>query len=321
MLKVSTQAAAVLLSAHALLAMAHAQSGDAFPSKAIDVIVPYAAGGGVNNMARAFAAEASQEMGQPWVILNKEGAGGVVGFSALARAKPDGYTLAFSPASPMTNAPFINAKMPYRSAQIEPICQIFENVFVIAVRPDSPIRDFSDLIARAKSTPGTVSYGHAGSASVGHLAIATIERAGKLRFNAIAYRGDSQAMADTLGGSLDFAVLGAGTLAGKNIRALAVLSKNRHPALPSVASVTEFGYPVNSQGLNGIFVPTGTPKSIVDRYAELCKKISSSPAFVERATGMSQVMSYLDARGFKALIEETYRKHQELVPGLNLEKN
>jgi tripartite-type tricarboxylate transporter receptor subunit TctC len=320
MLKASTLSALLMFS-QALLLDAQAQVTETFPSKAIEVIVPYAAGGGVNNMARAFAAEAAQDMGQQWVILNKEGAGGVIGFSALARAKPDGYTIAFSPASPITNAPFINASMPYRNSQVEPVCQIFENVFVIAVRPDSPIRNFADLVARAKSTPGAISYGHAGPASVGHLSIATIESAGDMRFNAIAYRGDSQAMADTLGGSLNFAVLGAGTLAGKGMRELAVLSKTRHPALPNVPSISELGYPSNSQGLNGIFVPAGTPKDIIDRYAGLCKKISASPAFIDRAVGMSQVMSYLDARNFKKLIEETYRKHQELVPGLNLEKN
>lgn len=300
---------------------AHAQKSNDFPIKPIEVIVPYAAGGGVANMARAFAVEAAQEMGQQLVVVNKEGAGGVVGFNSLARAKPDGYTIAFSPASPLTNAPFVNSSMPYKLDQFEPVCQIFENIFAVVVKPNSPIRSFEDLVAKAKAAPGTLSFGHAGPASVGHLSLAAIERSSGIKFNAIAYRGDSQAMSDTLAGTLAFAALGVGTLSGKNMRALAVLSQKRHPALPDVPSVSEFGFPTNSQGLNGLFVPAGTPQAIIDRYSAVCKKIASSPSYIERARGMSQVVNYVDARNFKALIERTYRAHEALLPGLGLEKN
>ena len=224
-----------------------AQAADNFPTKPIDVIVPYSAGGGVNNMARAFAVEAAKDMGQQWVILNREGGGGVVGFNALANARPDGYTIGFSPASPMTNAPFVNPKIPFRNDQIQPVCQVFENVFAIAVKPDSPITDLKDLIERARKAPKTVSYGHAGPASVGQFSIAAIEQAAHVQFNAIPYRGDGPALADALGGTIDFASLGVGTLAGQNMRVLAVFSKKRHPALPDVPSIAELGYPTVSQ--------------------------------------------------------------------------
>jgi tripartite-type tricarboxylate transporter receptor subunit TctC len=128
-----------------------AHANDDFPSRPIDVIVPYSAGGGVSNMARAFATEAFKVMGQQWVVLNRDGGAGAIGFSALAKAKPDGYTIAFSPASPMTNVPFINANMPFRNDQVEPVCQIFENVFAIAVRPESPFRTLQDVLNRAKA--------------------------------------------------------------------------------------------------------------------------------------------------------------------------
>jgi tripartite-type tricarboxylate transporter receptor subunit TctC len=299
--------------------LASAQSD--FPSRTIDVIVPYASGGGVSNMARAFAVEATKEMGQNWVIVNRDGAGGVVGFSALAKARPDGYTIAFSPASPMTNVPFINANMPFRNDQVEPVCKIFENIFAIAVRPESPLRSLADVLARAKSAPGAVSYGHGGPASVGHLSTALIERAANVSFNAIPYRGDAPVLADLLGGQFDFAALGVGTLSGKPVRVLAVMSQKRHPALPDVPSVTELGFPVNSQGLNGLFVPAGTPRPIVERYEAVCRTVAASPAFGERARAMSQVISYQGAREFKALIDATYKVHEGLVPDLKLEKN
>lgn len=310
-----------LMVAMGLCATASAQTESSYPTRNIEVIVPYAAGGGVDVMARTFADEASRAMGQQWVILNREGAGGVIGFSTLARAKPDGYTIAFSPASPMTNAPFINANMPFRNDQIEPVCQVFENVFAIAVKPDSPIKSFSDLMEKAKAQPGRLAFGHAGPASVGHLSLALIERETRVKFNQVPYRGDSPAMTDLMSGTLDFAALGVGTLAGKNVRVLAVLSAKRHPALPDVPSVTEFGAPANSQGLNGLYVPTGTPKPVIERIEAVCQKVVSSPAFADRVAKQSQVVSFLNAQAFKSLINKTYATHEGLVPGLSLNKN
>lgn len=301
--------------------IAVAQSAHDFPAKPIEVIVPYSAGGGVSNMARAFALEASREMGVSWIIVNRDGAGGVVGFSALSRAKPDGYIIAFSPASPVTNAPFVNASMPYRNDQIEPVCQIFENVHAIVVRAESPLSSFEELIELARSKPEAVAYAHSGAASVGQLSLAMIEQAAKIKFNGIAYRGDAPAMSDTLSGAVDFGTLGVGSIANKNMRPLAVFSEKRHPAFPDVPSVSEFGYPTNSQGLNGLWVPAGTPRAIIERYAAVCKKVSTSPMFVERVKSLSQVMSYLGASDFKARIAKTYKTHQALVPSLGLEKN
>jgi len=134
--------------------------------RTVEVILPYAAGGGVDAMGRAFAREASQLTGQSWVIVNRDGAAGTIGFTALSRAPADGHTLVFSPASPLTNAPFLMKTMPYRNDQIEPVCQVFENVFTLAVRQDSPIKSMQDLVARAKAAPSTLSYGHAGNGSV-----------------------------------------------------------------------------------------------------------------------------------------------------------
>ncbi|MBY4596426.1 tripartite tricarboxylate transporter substrate binding protein [Ottowia caeni] len=316
-----TRSMGALMLTMGLCATASAQTEANYPTRNIEVIVPYAAGGGVDVMARTFADEASRAMGQQWVILNREGAGGVIGFSTLARAKPDGYTIAFSPASPMTNAPFINANMPFRNDQIEPVCQVFENVFAIAVKPDSPIKSFPDLMEKAKAQPGRLAFGHAGPASVGHLSLALIERETRVKFNQVPYRGDSPAMNDLMSGTLDFAALGVGTLAGKNVRVLAVLSAKRHPALPDVPSITEFGAPANSQGLNGLYVPAGTPKPVIERIEAACQKVAASPAFADRVAKQSQVVSFLNAQAFKSLINKTYATHEGLVPGLSLNKN
>lgn len=291
-----------------------------FPSKPIELIVPYAAGGGVAAMARAFAAEASAQSGQTWVVHNREGGGGIVGFAALARARPDGYTVVFSPASPLTNSPFVVSKMPFQAEQIEPVCQVFENVFAIVVAESSPIRTLPDLVARAKARPGTVSYGHAGPGSIPHLSVAAVERHSQLQFNAIAYRGDAPALTDLLGGTLDFAALGLSTIGGKPLRVLAVFADQPQPAQPNAPTITSFGYPSVSPGLNGLYVPAGTPRPVMDRIEAICKAVAQGAAFRDAAGKMGQLPQWLPAAPFKARIAATYKAHEALVPDLKLDK-
>ena len=312
----------VVAAVAAVLAQASAAADQAhFPEKPVETIVPYSIGGGVGAMARAFATEAAKVTGQPWVVSPREGAGGVVGFTYLSRAKPDGYSVVFSPASPMTNAPFINASMPFQNAQIQPVCQVFENVFTIAVGEKSPIQNFSDLVARARANPGSVSFGHAGPGSVGHLSVAAVERALKVKFNAIAYRGDAPAITDSMGGTLDFSAPAISSIAGKNQRVLAVLSEKRHPGYPDVPSIAELGVPSVTPGLNGLFVPAGTPAPVIEDIERLCEKVTTSAAFSESAKTLMQVPQFLSATAFRARIDAVYKSNAALVPDLKLEKN
>lgn len=300
---------------------ASAQTAPAYPAHPVEIILPYSAGGGVDAMARAFAREAARDTSQQWVVNNREGAGGVVGFTALARAKPDGKVIMFSPASPLTNSPFVNSNLPFKASEIEPVCQVFENVFAIAVREESPIRSLTELLARGQANPGGVSYGHAGPASVPHLSMAAIERATRVKFNAIAYRGDGPMMTDIMGGTLDFSVPAISSIGGKKLRVLAVLAEKRQPALPDAPSIAELGYPVISPGLNGLYVPVGTPKAIVSQLEGICRKVTGAAAFIDSAKGLLQVPQFLPAAQFKARIAATYKTHATLVPDLKLEKN
>lgn len=307
----------VLFSA-ALCASAGAQ--EAKP-RTVSLILPYAAGGGVDLMGRAFAKEASRISGQSWVVVNRDGAAGVIGFTALSKAATDGATLVFAPASALTNAPFLTKAMPYKNEQIEPVCQVFENVFAIAVKPDSPIKSLQDLIAQAKSSPGKLSYGHAGAGSVPHLAIASIEKALGIKFNAIAFRGDGAMLPQLIGGHIDFGAPGISSIGGKGLRVLATLAEQRHPALPDTPALTELGYPAVTPGLNGLYAPSGTSKENLEQLQAICKQTLESDDFKKSATTLQQTPSYLPAAQFKARIEKTYRHNAELIPDLNLEKN
>lgn len=294
---------------------------DKFPARAVEVILPYAAGGGVDAMGRAFAREAAQLTGKSWTVVNRDGAAGVIGFSALARAPADGYTLVFSPASPLTNAPFLNASMPFKNEHIEPVCQVFENVFAIAVKPDSPFKTLNDLTEKARTQPGKVSYGHAGNGSVPHMGVSAVARALGIQFNAIPYRGDGAMLPQLLSGELDFGAPGLSSITGKGLRVLAVLSDKPHPGVPQAPSLTQLGYPAVTPGLNGVYVPAGTPKAVIESLQEICQKVLDAEGFKQSAQTLQQIPAFLNAAQFKARIEATYRTHAELVPHLKLEKN
>lgn len=287
----------------------------------VEVILPYAAGGGVDAMGRAFAREASLLTGQNWLVVNRDGGAGIIGFTALTRAPADGQTLVFSPASPLTNAPFLMKNMPYRNDQVEPICQVFENVFTLAVRQDSPIKSMQDLVAKAKLAPGTLSYGHAGNGSVPHLGVAVVEKELGIEFNAIPFKGDGALLPQLLGGQLDFAAPALSSIKGKGLRVLVVLSEKRHPSMPEVPSLTELGYPSVIPGLNGLYVPAGTPADTITKLQGLCEKVLETEGFKQTAQSLQQVPAFLNASQFKARIQKTYRLHADLVPRLNLEKN
>lgn len=293
-----------------------AHTGLAYPDHPVEVIVPYAPGGGTDAMARTFAAEASKLTGQQWIVVNRDGAGGTVGFTALSRAKPDGYTIAFSPTSPMTNAPFVMPSMPFRNDAVIPVCQVFENVFGVVVRTDSPFRSFKEILEKAKEQPGKISFGHAGIGSVGHLSVVAIEGEGKVKFNEVAYRGDAPMITDTLSGILDFASAGISSTPGKNLRILAVYSDKRHPALPDVPSVTEYGLGGIVQGLNGLFAPAGLPKEIVERLEGICRQVTASPAFAVQARNFLQVPGFLDSAQFSVRTDSVYKLNAKILPGL-----
>lgn len=294
---------------------------DKFPSRSVEVILPYAAGGGVDIMGRAFAREASRLTGQSWVVVNRDGGAGVVGFAALAKSNPNGHTLVFSPASALTNAPFLVTNMPYKNHQIEPVCQVFENVFTLSVRADSPIKSVQDLVARAKAAPGKLSYGHAGAGSVPHLGVAALEKALGIKFNSIPYRGDGAMLQHLMSGELDFGAPAISSIAGKGLRVLVLLSDKRNPALPDTPALTDVGYPGVTPGLNGLFAPAGTPKAVLDQLQGICQKVLESDDFKKAAQNLQQTPLFLSAAQFKARIDATYRTHAELVPELNLEKN
>jgi len=206
-------------------------AAQAWPSKQIEMIIAFPAGSGVDVIGRALAAAIAQQAGQSVVVLNRDGAAGTLGFATLAAAAPDGHTLAFGPTTPIANAPYLVKGVRYNVESFTYVCQVFENVFTIAVGPQSKVKSAQELLAAAKENPGKLTYGHAGLGTIPHLSMENTAEALNRRFAAVPFRGDAPLIPALLRGEIDFAATAVSTIRPQpSIRPLAIFSEKRHPA-------------------------------------------------------------------------------------------
>ena len=282
--------------------------------------MPYSAGGSVDAMARNFSKELSGILNTSVVVQNRDGAGGTIGVGAVASARADGYTVLFSPSSPLTQAPYLLGTVPYDVKDIQPICQIFENPFVIAVREESEIGSLQQLLEWARQNKGEATYGHAGLGSVPHLATAGLAQATDTELTDVPFRGDAQVLPQVLGGHVRFAAIGASNVAGKNLKVLAVLGKNRLAAFPDVPAVSEFGVEDAIVARNGLYVRRDTPEPIKQKLSSACEAVTKSDTFREAASGLYQEVRYMDAAAFETQLENDQRVNRALIQNLGLLK-
>ncbi|VCU70192.1 Tripartite tricarboxylate transporter family receptor [Pigmentiphaga humi] len=291
-----------------------------YPVHSIEIIVPYSAGGSVDVMARAFSRELADILSTQVVVNNRDGAGGTIGVAAVANARPDGHIVLFSPSSPLTQAPYLMGRVPYQPDSITPICQIFENPFVIAVRKESPIQSLKELLDQARAQPGKLSYGHAGPGSVPHLATANLAKSSNVSFNEIAFRGDAQVIPQLLGGHVDFGALGVSSVVGKDLRILAVYGDKRLPGLPDVPAITEFGIKHAVIARNGLYVNRGVAQATRDKLEQACRTATEKTEFQTAASQLYQQVSYLNSATFAARLAGDHDTNRALIQSLGLLK-
>jgi tripartite-type tricarboxylate transporter receptor subunit TctC len=277
---------APLVAAVTLIFANGAQAQD-WPQRPVRILVPYAAGGNSDGMARITAQRLSETLGQPFVVENRVGANGAIAGDAVARAAPDGYTLLWgvqpaiviSPA--MTKVPFDPQK------DFAPISVVGTNPFVLVVNKNIPVKNVAEFVVWVKSQPNKLSYAEGSVGSVTHLSMALFLKRAGLEMTNVSYRGNAPALTDVIAGHLPtmFSNLSDALPHAHSgaIRVLAVSSSGRVPQLPDVPTVAEVGYPgYNVVTWNGLIAPAATPKPIVDKIAGEIAKASKDPAFVER---------------------------------------
>ncbi|MBL0899866.1 MAG: tripartite tricarboxylate transporter substrate binding protein BugD [Reyranella sp.] len=264
----------VLLAAAAAAGLAAAPSGtmaQAYPSKPIQVVVPFAAGGPTDALARILAARMSEALGQPMIVDNVGGAGGTIGVNKAAKALPDGYTILFTHMGTLAVNIALYKTLPYDSQKdLEPVGLGGTNPMVLVAKKDLPVKDFAEFQAWAKANQKKAQYGMAGIGAASHLGGLMLNNMMKVDVLEIPYKGTAPALNDLVSGQFDYMVDQAVNVLPQiqsgNIKALGVSTLKRLPQLPNVPTIDEAGlkgYEVTIW--NGFFAPKGTPKDILTR--------------------------------------------------------
>lgn len=300
-----------------MCAVAGAASAQSFPSKAVHIFVPYAAGGGVDVLARTLGDVVSKQWGQSIVIENRPGAGGLIASQALATSPPDGYTLIVVASGHATNA-FLYPKIPYDTFRdFTPISLLASSPNVLLVRADSPFKTLGDVIAAAKAKPGSLSFAQAGTGTSTHLAGELLKNLAKIDLNAIPYKGGAPAINDLLGGQIPLSFNNGpesiGQLQAGTVRALAVTTAARAPFLPDVPSMSETVPGYDTEVWWGLLGPAGMPPEVLAKLSHDFIAAVNTDSVKERLTKLGAVPIGSTPQQFDAKIHADYDKWGPII--------
>ena len=293
---------------------------DAYPSKPITLVVPFPPGGVADIVARPFADALSRELKAPVVIENKAGAGGGIGMSYVAKARPDGYTLllALSSISILPEADkVIGRPGMYQLDQFVPIARLTADPTVLAVRAESPWKTLAEFVADAKTRPGSISYGSSGNYGTMHMPMEMFAQSAGIKLLHVPYTGAGPAVVALLGGNIDAVASGPSTViphvkAGK-VRVLASWGDKRLASLPDVVTLTESGFAAVFFQWSALFAPAGTPETVLAKLREASKIAAADPKFVGALAAVDTPVQYLDAPELRRFWDVDAKKLAEAV--------
>jgi tripartite-type tricarboxylate transporter receptor subunit TctC len=264
--------------AFALSQYVHAE----YPERPIRIVVPFAPGGFTDVAARILQRELGAAIGQPVIVENKAGAGSTIGTGEIARAKPDGYTLAMVSTTHVIS-PHLYKQMPYDALRdFTPVMRLAEGPYVLVVHPSLPVKSVAELVALAKKEPGRIDYASSGNGSAQHLVGALFCRMSGAELNHVPYKGSNQAMSDVLGGQVKVSFVGVPNalpnLANGKLRALGVSTPKRYADLPGVPTIAEAGVPgFEATVWLGLLAPPGTPREVVQKLNAEVVRVLAAP--------------------------------------------
>ena len=276
-----------------------------YPSGTVRIVVPYAAGGGTDTIARLIGQRLNELWKQPVIIDNRAGANGMLGTDLVAKAKPDGLTLGLVIATQAIN-PSMYKKLPYREADFVPVTLLAEYPFIMVVTPSFPAKTAPEFIALAKAKPGSITFASSGIGSGPHLGVELLKQRAGIDLLHVPYKGAGPATTDLIAGHVNMffnnLLASAQMISGGQLRALAVTSAKRSPVLPDVPALSELlpGFAVT--GWYGLVAPANTPREIVDKIQKDVAQVLADPKVRDNLAGDGAIPVASTPEEFRAFI-------------------
>jgi tripartite-type tricarboxylate transporter receptor subunit TctC len=296
---------------------AAAAAAQDYPTRPIQMIVAFPPGGNTDLTARALAPELGKALGQPVVVVNKGGAGGIIGSTELSRTRPDGYTIAMSPVSPLTIMPHLQ-KVEYGVDSFRYVCLTYDNSLVLMAGKEAPFKTFKEFEAFAKAKPDNVAYATGGPGSMPHLLMLDVLRRIGAQGVHIPFSGAGPMSQALLGGTVS-AMAESPAIAGANdLPILAVFAAERLPNLPNVPTMRELGHDIRAFSAGGLIVPAGTPDNVVAKLESACVQAEKSDGYQATMKQVKATARYLPPQGFRDLVIDDSARMRAMIEGAGL---
>lgn len=306
----------IVLSAVFCLLCASAQAFAAeFPNKPVTIIVPFAAGGETDLIARMLANGLSDEFKQNVLVQNIVGAAGVTGMNTAKDARATGYTLAVTPSAPLSMHPHMR-KVPYNLDSFKYIGRLIQSPYIVIVKEDSGWKDFNDMISDMKANPGKYYWGSTGVGSVPYFALMDLFKTFGVQVTHVPFSGDADAMQDLAGGRIQVYVSTAGVLETFQVKPMVLLAPERLKVLPEIPSVKEFGKEVYYSQWMVLMAPKDTPADIVNTISQAMEKVCKSDSFRDNLAKLKLEPSYLNPADTAAFVRSESEKNVKLITDL-----
>jgi len=315
----------VLLAAVAL-AFAASAFAQQWPTKPVRVIVNVAPGGVADITARVLGAKLQETLGQPFVVENRPGGDGYIGFEPVARGEPDGYTLVYAPGSTVMIAPHIVKRSDLDpSKALAPVAATGSVSLYVMTHPDVPVKNFKEFLAYARANPGKLNYGTPGNGTSPHIAVEVFNREAKVKLTHVPYKGAGPALKDLLGGVIHLAFdpgVGLASARAGKLRMIAVAGPNRHPDFPDVPTLQENGIKgVDGGPYFGFYTTAGTPREPIERMSQAVAKAMQDPTVRDRfrmlAVDLAEPMT---PEQFGAYVRAEFQRYAKLIPELGISR-